>query len=105
QQHRIGDVQHDIDSVITRRVQAANKVIQIKRKESELTQMKRIEEICPTRRIRHIAVARDERVVEVKWVGERCAEQQKTCYNQSSRNFHAIFAGPIICVLRSCTTG
>src|SRR5437867_227430 len=71
-------------------------MIQIKGEEGELPQMKRIEEMAPARGVRHIAVILDEGVVEMKRIVKRRSKKQYPRQNQSSRDFHAIFAQPII---------
>ena len=95
----------DIHKVIARWVQPAGEMIQIKSEERELPQMERIEEVSPAGGIGHIAVIRNESVIKMEWVVERRSKEQDSRQNQSSRDFHAIFAGPIICVLRLSTIG
>src|ERR1700733_12537051 len=55
--------------------------------------MKRIEKVCPTRGIRHVAVVCDQGVVKMKGMIDRGTEEQRSRQNQSCRDFHVIVAG------------
>src|ERR1041384_6401124 len=96
QQHGVRDVQSDIDHVIPVRLKSAAEVVQIKSEKCKLPQMKRIEEVRPPCRVRHVTVIGNERVVEMEGVVERRPEKQDTRENQAGRHFHAIVAAPII---------
>src|SRR5438552_6016213 len=85
-----------IDDVIAGSVRATNQMIQIKSEKRKLPQMERIEELPPTGGVGHIAVIGNEGVIKMEWVVERRPKEQDSRQNQSSRDFHAIFAGPII---------
>lgn len=66
QQNRVCDMYRDVDGVISRRIQTACKMIQIKREERELPQMKRIEKMRPSSGICDIAVSGNECIIEMK---------------------------------------
>ena len=71
-------------------VRAAGKMIEIKGEECQLAQVKRIEEVEPQRRVRHVCVIRDQNVVEMKRVIKRRSEKQHAGENQDSRDFQRV---------------
>ena len=60
----------DINDVISRRIGAADEVIQIKAEERRLPEMKWIEKVGPLSRVRDVRVVHDENVVKMKWIVE-----------------------------------
>ena len=68
-------MQCDVDDVISRGIQATNKMIQVEAKKCELAKIKGVEKVSPSGRIRDVAVIRDERVIKVKRIVEGSAKQ------------------------------
>ena len=88
--------------MIPRWFDAAKQVIQVKRKERQLPQMKGIEEVRPLRRVRYVGVIRDQDIVKMKWVIEGRREEQNACHNQASRDFQRIWIVAqlhVVCVI------
>src|SRR5262249_4367652 len=91
EQDHIRDVNSHIHKVISRRVIAADEVVQVEAEECHLPQMERIKKVCPARRIRYIAVTGNQCVIEMKRIVKDTHKTQHSRQNHSSRDFHVIF--------------
>ena len=63
-----------IHNVVSGRIEATDKMIQIKRKKRKLAQMEGIEEVPKLRCVGDIGVAGDQNIVEMKRIIERWRE-------------------------------
>src|SRR5207248_5622233 len=91
QQRRIRHVDGHVHNVIPRWVDAAKQVIQIKRKEGQLPQVKRIKEVRPLRRVGDVAVIGDQDIIEMKGMVKGRRKKQKARHNQTSLDFQRIW--------------